>query len=492
MRKLTAVFALLFIFSGSLFSETGMVKISALSGRVDCSIGGSDWKPAVLNQQLTTADKVRTLDGKAELLFAEGTTIKLKENSVLDLLKIQCTVEKQNSSLKLLIGNLKAKVTKLSSGGSFDVQSPKIIAAVKGTEFIMITTGENTDVSVLEGVVSISDLLKIKEFFLKENERAAFRDGLLENPRQLDPSELQGLREGYDISRSGAPGRGAPGLGTDREKEAKELMDLRSDLAELKDRSNLEDKQDLLERISDVQLGKTMMDMHGYRVRTDNYILRPTPDTLQMLNITKREGGPDAGISSFEINDTFDRALPDNYMDVKIAIRDSTNGIVLKNGLPDRWLTNETAALRNPHGDVILDEVVLSIPALNGSKWEQPFNETFKINNNFKWSHDYSATFVETYTDNNPSGHVTTASTTLPYTFNASLTSDGGILFKDTYADSTYLEKYIYLINDAGAVQPLADLNKGNLVWEMIYKAPEFGLRSIDLIVIPAIFGELF
>ena len=504
MKKLTAVFSLLFVFFGSVFYAEPMLKISALSGDVDCSVSGADWKAATLNQTLNTSDKIRKKNGKAELLFAEGTTVKIKENSLLDLLKIQCTPAKQNSSLKIFIGGVKAKVTKLGEGGSFDVSSPRIIAAVKGTEFVMGTTGEATDLQVLEGIVAVSELLSEKQIFVKENERAAYRDGLLENPRQMDPSEIQGVRESFDVS--GRGGFGAPSgiaAGADFEAEAKELIELRSDLADLKDRSNLEDKQDLLERISDIQLGKTAVDMHGFRVRTDNYVLRPLPNMLQLLNITKREGGPDAGISSFEINDTFNKDLPANYMDVKTAIKDSINGITLKNGNPDYWLKIETAAIRNPHGDVILNEVGLSDPSWNSasSMYEQPFNETFKINNILKWTHDYSATFVETYIDNALTPVTTTVTATdpaLPYTVTPSITSDNAFLLKTTFGDGTFLETYRYYVDDAGIVQPLTldkyaeTLSKPNLNWEIIYKATEFGTRSIDLLIIPQIFSHLF
>ncbi|MFH1075060.1 MAG: FecR family protein [Candidatus Firestonebacteria bacterium] len=505
MKKIMTIFALLFVFFSPVLSADSMLKISVLSGEVDCSVSGSDWKPAVLNQELNTNDKIRTKNGKAELLFAEGTTIKIKENSFLDLLKIQCSVQRQKSSLKLLFGGIKAKVTKLGAGGSFDVSSPKVIAAVKGTEFVMEISGENTELQVLEGVVAISELLKEKEIFVRENEKAAFRDGFLENPRQMDPAEILGIRESFEISGITGLGSRTAGLsGAELEKEAKELKELRSDLADLKDRSNLEDKQDLLERISDVQLGKTAVDMHGFRVRTDNYVLRPLPNVLQLLNITKREGGPDAGLSSFEINDTFNKDLPANYMDVKTAIRDSVNGITLSGGNPDYWLKIETAAIRNPHGDVILNEVGLSDPSWNSasSMYEQPFNETFKINGNLKWSHDYSAGFQETYTDNNPSGAVTTTVTAadpaLPYTVISSITSDNAFLIKTTFADNTYLETYRYYVNDSGVIQPLTldkyaeTLSKPNLNWELIYKATEFGTRSIDLLIIPEIFSQLF
>ncbi len=504
MKKIYVLISLLFIFTGLLPADNNAVlKISALSGEVDCSLAGADWKPAVLNQALRTSDKIRTRNGRAELLFPEGTTIRIKESSLLDLVNIQCAAEKQNSSFKLFFGELKAKVTKLKDGGSFVIATPKIVAAVKGTEFILGTTNETSDLQVLEGIVALHDLLREKEIFVRENEKANYRDGLLGDPRNMEPGEIQGFRAGYELaslrnerSRSLAPGN-------DTDAETKEMKDLRNDLAEVKDRSNLEDKQDLLERISDVQMGKTAIDMHGYRVRTDNYVLRPLPNILQLLNITKREGGPDSGISSFEINDTFNKNLPDNYMDVRIALHN--NASWFNSGTaPEYWLLQETSAIRNPHGDVIFDNVILNTPQWNSTlstpMWEQPFKEDFSINGNYKWTHKYDYNFTNgnfsEYYINNATTPVTTYSTAtnpLPYTVSDPVkTADGGILFKDTYGDNTWLEKYVYLINDAGVVQPLADIGKPTLNWEMIYRAPEFGSNSIDLIVLPEIFNELY
>ena len=311
MKKLSLLVSFLLVLFGFARADTPVLRISDLSGEVDCSLAGGDFKPANLNQELNSTDKIRTRNGKAELLFSEGTTIKIKENSFVDLLSIKCVEEKQNSSLKLMFGSVKAKVTKLRSGASFEVQTPKIIAAVKGTEFVIDTTDRESELRVLEGIVALSDLMKEKEIFVKENEKAAFREGALDNPRQMDPGELQNLRENFDaasaVSARGALGFTAGGVSDADEMKLKEdIKSLRSDLADIKDRSDLEDKQDLLERISDVQLGKTAMDMHGFRVRSDNYVLRPQANILQILNITKREGGPDAGVSSFEITRSSD------------------------------------------------------------------------------------------------------------------------------------------------------------------------------------------
>lgn len=503
MKKVFFLIVFSLLFSYLCFADNAQLTLISLKGDVEVSLAGGDWQKAKVDQALNSADKIRTQNGTAEIRFADGSTVKLRENTSLDLVQIKSSSDTQNSMFKLLMGNIKAKVTKLKEGASFEVHSTKVIAAVKGTEFVMGTTNEEIEVLVIEGIVALMDITREKEVFIKENEKAAFKDGLFTNPREMSPDEQKSIKDSFD---TGMKPSNAPGImpSPDREGLDREIRDLKMDLAQIKDRSNLEDKQDLLERISDVQLGKSAMDMHGYRVRTDNYVLRPQADTIQMLNITKREGGPDKGISSFEINEIYNKPLPENFMDVKIALKIRADWFD-KNTKPEYFLNQQISAIRNPHGDVIMDEVTLEPPLFNNDvkikMWEQPFAEKFLINDAQKWIHNYtynSGVFTEDYIDNMDVHH----GTNLPYTVTMDLTKDGGFVQTDTYADNSFLKKYMYLVDDTGSVHDVlkvfqetgASFGSSLLTynWELIYSATEFGGRTIDIIVLPEIFNELF
>jgi hypothetical protein len=236
----------------------------------------------------------------------------IRENSTLDILNLKPENTAGSSRIKLWLGKLKAKVTKQNADGGFEVETPSIIAAVKGTEFIVGTSLNDSEVMVLEGLVAVYDLLREKELLIKENEKAGFRDGLFNKPGDMSPDEQKNLRNMFDTG-----SLRQHSIGNDRAELTKEIRELRSELLDIKDRSSLEDKQDLLERISDVQMGKSAVDMNGYRVRTDNYVLRPQPNTIMFLNLTKREDGPNKGITSLEISDKFNKDLPSSFMDVK-------------------------------------------------------------------------------------------------------------------------------------------------------------------------------
>jgi hypothetical protein len=511
MKKNTVIgiilsFALTFI---SEAEQNFLVKITNLSGEVEVLKAGGNWQQASLNQNLNADDKIRTKNGKVELKFSDGTTISIAENSNLDLVQVK-SADTKNSILKLLFGKLKAKVSKLNQGDSFEIHSPKVIAAVKGTEFVMETTDAETKVAVLEGIVALSDILREKEIFIKENEKAYFKEGLLNNPQELSPEEQKMLKEIFETGMKFEKPTTAQIIGGEKDLEnlQREICELKADLLEIKSRSNLEDKQDLLERISDVQLGKSTMDMHGYRVRTDNYVLRPKPDTIMMLNLTKREGGPNAGISSLEITDTFNKDLPSKFMDVKISLyKDSWFN-------PDKpleyYLIKETSVLRNPYGDTIKNIVDFKDPIFDNSLgfYRQPFTESFLINDTKKWVHTLIYTngeFIEEYINlyGTTTGYDLNGYPKLPYEIELSLTDEGGFIKKHIYPDGTYLKEGFYLVDDVGAVHHLLDvfnsidfyefentLLKYN--WELIYEATEFNGRTIDLIVLPQIFNELY
>jgi len=494
---LTAVVLLAGLGSAKAATSNTLI-VTALSGTVEVSADGNNWAPAALNQELVTAEKIRTKDGRAELRFSDGTSLNLKENSLLDLLQVKCENSVQDSTIKLWYGKVRSKVTKLQSGGKFEVHTPKVIAAVKGTEFVLGTTNEESELSVIEGIVSLADILREKEIFVKENERSSFRDGLFENPRGMSPDELNNLRNSFETGMlNNNKGMGAPGREFSPE-EVKEMNDLRRDLADVKDRSDLENKLDLLDQIADVQLGKSAVDKNGYRVRSENYILRPTAASMMMLNITKREDGPNSGITSLEVTDVFNKPLPDNFMDVKIALGQN-NTWTNMNHPPDYYYLSETSILRNPFGDSVTDLLAFS----TGPQWDaghtwydQNFSEIFSINTSQKWSKDHTYLGQNSYkgADLLPTG---SGGADLPYTTATTAILDGktliGMKVRETFTDSTFLDKELYLIDDKGSVQDMM-AQEGHIYdfnWELVWSAPEFSGRTIDLIVIPQIFNEM-
>ena len=113
-----------------------------------------------------------------------------------------------------------------------------------------------------------------------------------------------------------------------REVEREQMRDtFRAEIDRIKDEISLERSIADFEKKMDAQTGKVFTDIHGNRVRTDEYIFRPAVDSVQILSLTLRAGGENRGISSASFGFQFNRDLPadlkslpwDDYMNVVTA-----------------------------------------------------------------------------------------------------------------------------------------------------------------------------
>ena len=79
-----------------------------------------------------------------------------------------------------------------------------------------------------------------------------------------------------------------------------------NDITEIKEDHAWRKMDDIMTRISDAQMGKVMFDRHGYRVRMEQYILRPAANTVQFLSINQRAGSDRHGKSDLRGLTTLD------------------------------------------------------------------------------------------------------------------------------------------------------------------------------------------
>jgi len=485
-------------------AEPVSVKITKLSGQVDVKIlEDQSWKPARAGMVLKTGDSIRAIDGKVILTFEDNSQVALEKGSVLQIMEASKdeATGTRTSLLQMVGGVIKSTVSKLTGNSKFAIQTAHVIAAVKGTEFIMSSDEKSTEVLVLRGVVSVSDILREHEFLIQENQRTIYREGRLENPGEFSPDELKRFDKSFEVQSARKFDRAA----------------LLNDAIEVREKSDIELKQDLAERIHDVQMGKVLTDVNGYRVRVDEYILRPQPNTIQLLNICKRTDGANAGITSLEMNDVFNKNLPDNFMDVRKNLNgdawlDTTKA-------PEYYLLSSNYQITNPAGDFIRMESTMYEPQLVRFQdipcWWQGYEEKFYINNSLKYTkvNDFSepqrtATEIPVYNilarqpikDKNgvvigydyTGDNCTYKNSNEPVREITSL-DNGGMAFKETYCDGTWLTKEFYITNDSGEIlnRKIDPSEVENLNWELIYKAPEFQTRTLDLIILPGIFKEL-
>lgn len=145
---LLAVFALLF--STASFAEELVpldAKLEIISGQVKLTRVGSN-KTDVINEScdLYAGDLLETLiDSKATLAYADGTNMRIKERTL---------IEVQPMSIRVFKGKTWYKFTK--RGTEFRIETPSLVAGIRGTEFeVAVTSRKKTSVSVVEGAVAV-------------------------------------------------------------------------------------------------------------------------------------------------------------------------------------------------------------------------------------------------------------------------------------------------------------------------------------------------
>jgi len=195
-KQMFLIISFLFlVFLNNSFSEDlSFAKITSLSGEVeilvfDAKAAKQDWIPATLNVVLKQGDEIRTKNGKAEITFDDGSKVNMKENTSITLAKMKDSKLTGDTIIKLWLGKIKVKFKLSKDDSSFQVKTKDVIAAVKGTEFIVSLDSNDTVVTVLEGIVSMSDPITGKEIFVKANEKASYASVFQGKPQQLAENE---------------------------------------------------------------------------------------------------------------------------------------------------------------------------------------------------------------------------------------------------------------------------------------------------------------
>jgi tetratricopeptide (TPR) repeat protein len=95
--------------------------------------------------------------------------------------------EKLGSIIDLLVGKIRAFIVSLEPGSQFEVRTPVCHSGVRGTDFIVDTTSDRTEVLVFEGTVELSDLERHKTVLVKAGESSiVVAGGLPSEPKGFD------------------------------------------------------------------------------------------------------------------------------------------------------------------------------------------------------------------------------------------------------------------------------------------------------------------
>ena len=138
-------------------------KFTSVVGKVTLTRAGVALKP-VVNSQVQVKDLIVTGDkSSATLLFSDDSTIRLQQNSKMEIKEFMIKGKTRKSIFSMALGRLTASVSKFIGGdNSFEVHSPTAVCGVRGTgfEFVvaMVGTQLSTTVTCTAGVLSVSAL----------------------------------------------------------------------------------------------------------------------------------------------------------------------------------------------------------------------------------------------------------------------------------------------------------------------------------------------
>jgi ferric-dicitrate binding protein FerR (iron transport regulator) len=137
--------------------------------------------------------------GRAHITLKDGSQLNLGSDSSLRIL--QHDAQAQQTSLDLLMGRLRGKITKLSRpGAKFEIHTPVGIAGLVGTDFSLLVTGDNVELMVFEGSVRFTNLTGQSVSVTAGNMLRISSAGVFEGPSPATPQQVQTAQGLTDIT----------------------------------------------------------------------------------------------------------------------------------------------------------------------------------------------------------------------------------------------------------------------------------------------------
>jgi len=454
------------------------VTLILVSGVVEVKSAGEPvWKKAEKKMTLGEKDEIRTSPGaRGTLLFEDGSKINLQPNTTLTLAEI-----KENTTVVVMdSGKIDAKVKKVKTGAKFEINTPTSVCAVRGTKFtVEVLEDKRTIVNCYRGLIGVRQITGIGE--------------------EVTLHSFEKTEVSHDIP---------PMAPIAMSKEEKTAF-----LAPVRNEVNQEVRMDMSReqvqaaaaqeiKLAEYQQGKSIIDAFGYRVRIEEYIVRPQANQFKMVVLNEREKRFDY----FTWKATFNNNLPTDLKDATKWI-----GVSEWASTPDYYLTANESAVSNTT-DIMEWNYTGGRIVQSGTKYQQLYdNYVFRLgqSGNMVEKLRWDATNATSYTNRtwyiagdlaNPKTETQFYSwlvqnltdVSLPVSDNDKYYMRYGLTFP---VNKKYSEEY-YIIDDEGKLLTVKEFNENwdKLQWneELVFKADEFvGTdKKIDLVVEPKIFAD--
>lgn len=134
-------------------------EINSVSGSVQIKrAGNSRYEALKPGMQIKVGDEIVTRQGSVVIQLADGSIIRLEEQSnlIFNRLSHFGKTGMVDTQLRLNKGSLTTDIPPLVKGSRYEIKTPSAVAAVRGTEFRLSSDENGSQVEVLEGVVEFT------------------------------------------------------------------------------------------------------------------------------------------------------------------------------------------------------------------------------------------------------------------------------------------------------------------------------------------------
>jgi ferric-dicitrate binding protein FerR (iron transport regulator) len=137
--------------------------------------------------------------GRAHVALTDGSQLNLGSDSSLRIL--QHDAQGQQTSLDLLVGRMRGKITKLTRpGAKFEIHTPVGVAGLVGTDFSLLVSDDYTELIVFDGAVRFTTLNGQSATVTTGMMLRVSREGTIQGPSPATPQEVQIAQNLTDIT----------------------------------------------------------------------------------------------------------------------------------------------------------------------------------------------------------------------------------------------------------------------------------------------------
>ncbi len=189
-QRVTLFGLFLLMLSGTSSSKAGAQVIGTVTGLLGSAtvqrVGSVAPEPLSLNNEVHQGDILRTGPGaRLRITLRDASILSLGANTELKLdhLALSAPPAEPGSLFTLAGGFLRATVGRLRPGSLFEIHSPSMVAAVRGTDWIESYSAGTTELFVAEGrVLATSAANQIDWALLDAGEGVSFSTGTWHTP----------------------------------------------------------------------------------------------------------------------------------------------------------------------------------------------------------------------------------------------------------------------------------------------------------------------